>query len=126
MAKLKPKKKQQQIIFDSMQDFNKAVNIQFNRLMKEEIHKYQGRYEKAIEQAKIDAAKHVASLLVPLVINAMYEAYGIGPKRAEKFIEYFNRHIECVNEGVLNYNDYENWCKEMGYKFIKMEDEDEK
>lgn len=118
MTKLKPKKKQEQIIFNSKQEFNQAVNAKFKPLIDEEVRKLMDKYQKAVEQAKTDATREALTLILPIACNALYEAYGYREKRLEKFVRYFQIHMECLNDGVTDLDDYKQWCQDQGYNFI--------
>ncbi len=126
MAKLKPKKKQEQIIFNSKQEFNQAVNAKFKPLIDEEVKKLMQKYEAAVSEAKTNATREALMLILPIACNALYEAYGYREKRLEKFVKYFQVHMECLNEGITTLEDYKQWCQDQGYKFIDiLEVEDE-
>lgn len=118
MAKLKPKKKQEQIIFNSKQEFNQAVNAKFKPLIDEEVKKLMQKYEAAVSEAKTNATREALILILPIACNALYEAYGYREKRLEKFVRYFQIHMECLNDGVTDLDDYKQWCQDQGYKFI--------
>lgn len=119
MAKLKvPKKKSQQIVFKDKHAFLQEINKRFKPLIDEEIVKYNATMAKEIEKAKIEATKEAMMLILPMSCNALYEAYGIGEKRMEKFLEYFKIHLECLNKGVTDLNDYAKWCEDNKIKFF--------
>jgi len=108
VAKPKPKKKQEQIIFKNKHEFNQAVNAKFKPLIDEEVKKLMDKYQKAVEQAKTDATREALALILPIACNALYEAYGYREKRLEKFVKQFQIHMECLNMGVTDLDDYKN------------------
>ncbi len=125
MSKLKQKKKQQ-IVFNSKHELSKFINENFKTKINAEIRKYHANLEKEVQEevakSRAEYMKQASIMLIPLVLNSLYEAYGIGSKRAVKFIEYFNKHIECYNDGIVDYDSYVQWCKDMGYKFIDVKE----
>lgn len=80
--------------------------------------------DKELEKVKLQATKDAGNIMLPVIATALYEAYGFGIKRIEKFVEYFNKHIECINDGVTTAEQYEEWCKEQGYKCLIVEAEE--
>lgn len=77
-----------------------------------------------MEKIRIQATKDAGTLMLPLIASALYEAYGFGEKRLEKFVEYFNKHLECLNDGIITVDQYEQWCKDQGYKCLIVEAEE--
>ena len=119
MAKLKvPKKKSQQIVFKDNTHSYRKLTSDLNHYVDEEIVKYNATMAKEIEKAKIEATKEAMMLILPMSCNTLYEAYGIGEKRMEKFLEYFKIHLECLNKGITDLNDYAKWCEDNKIKFF--------
>lgn len=104
----------EQIVFRNKKEFNQAVNRKFKPLINEEIKKYHAN----LEQAKIKATEDALMFILPLCCTVLNEVYGFGSKRQEKFIEYFIKHMECLEEGVTDIEQYKEYCKENRVKFF--------
>ncbi|MBP1924614.1 hypothetical protein J2Z76_000467 [Sedimentibacter acidaminivorans] len=109
--------------FNNKKEFNEAVNKKFKPLINAEVEKLHAAYAKEMEEAKIQATMDASTMMLPLIATSLYEAYGFGQKRIEKFIEYFNKHLECIGDGITSADQYEDWCKEKGYDCLIMEAE---
>lgn len=96
-----------EIHFKNMAELNAETNRRIKLILEKEIKKY-----------KQAATKEALILLLPLVCTALYEAYGFGEKRQEKFINYFQMHMECINDGITELEQYRAWCVEQGYKYF--------
>lgn len=107
-----------QIIFDSTLDLTQEINRRVQPLIDKEIEKYHAN----LEQAKIEATKEALILLLPIACTSLYEAYGFGEVRQQKFIDYFVKHMECVNMGVTDLEQYREFCVEQGLKYFEMEE----
>lgn len=104
-----------QIIFDGPLDLKLEVKRQIKPMLKE-----------IADKAKQEAVTEALELMFPIACNAIYEAYGIGPKRQEQFLKYFKIHLQCLDEGVTTIDDYEKWCADSKIKtFKKLEEKDE-
>jgi hypothetical protein len=110
--------------FNNKKEFNEAVNKKFKPLINAEVVKLQAAYAKEIEGVKAQATLDASTMLLPMIATSLYEAYGFGQKRIERFVEYFNKHLECISDGVTTADQYEDWCKEKGYDCLIMEAED--
>lgn len=62
--------------------------------------------------------KTVMLLMLPISCTALYEAYGFAEVRQQKFIDYFIKHMSCINEGIVNLEQYKEFCKDQGYKYF--------
>lgn len=80
--------------------------------------------DKEIEQVKEQATKDACTLMLPVIATCLYEAFGFGLKRFEKFAEYFDKHLSCISDGITTADQYEAWCKEQGYKCLIVEAEE--
>lgn len=108
--------------FRNKKEFNEAVNKKFKPLINAEIEKYHNN----LEQAKIKSTKEALILLLPIACTAIHEAYGFAEKRQEKFIEYFTTHMQCINDGITDIQQYKDWCIENKIKYfevVEIEDE---
>ena len=109
--------KDKKIIYDSI----KEVSEDFNRRAKPMIDEAIADYHKKLEQAKQESTKEALILLLPIVCTSLYEAYNFGEVRQQKFIDYFVRHMECINLGVTDIEQYREFCVEQGLKFFDIE-----
>lgn len=64
--------------------------------------------------------KTVMLLMLPISCTALYEGYGFGEKRLEKFIEYFHTHMECINQGVTDLDQYKKFCEDQRWKYFEV------
>lgn len=103
-----------QIIFDNIKDLNEEIN----RKYKPKIDAAIREYHETLKVAKREATKDALILLLPIGCTALYEAYGFGEKRQDRFIEYFSTHMECIDKGITEIEQYREWCKEQGYKYF--------
>lgn len=76
----------------------------------------------AKEQATTKGTETALKLLLPLIVNALYEVQGIGEKRINQFIDRFNVHMECLQDGIVTPEEYRDWCLEQGYKVVEVEE----
>ena len=95
------------IIFENRAE----LNLKTKELVRKEV-------AKLIDEAKRKSTEEALTLILPMACNALYECYGFGEKRLEKFIDQFMLHMECLQDGVTGLDDYAKWCKDQGYKFI--------
>ncbi len=120
------KAKNGNLIFENAADLNKEIQRKIQPKIDKAIEEYHEKYNAAVEQAKTDATRNALLMIYPIACNAIYEAYGIGAKRMDKFLEYFSRHLECLNMGVTDLEDYKKWCEDSGIRFhevVEVEDE---
>ncbi len=120
------KAKNGNLIFENAADLNKEIQRKIQPKIDKAIEEYHEKYNTAVEQAKTDATKEALLMIYPIACNAIYEAYGIGAKRMDKFLEYFSRHLECLNSGVTDVDDYKKWCEDEKIKYfdvVEVEDE---
>lgn len=75
---------------------------------------------KVIEQAKRKSTEEALLSLLPIACTSLYEAYGFAEKRQERFIDYFITHMECINDGITDIEEYRKWCQEQGYKYFNV------
>lgn len=118
------KAKDGRLIFDDVKDLNKEIQRRIKPQVDEAIKKYNESLAEEIKKVKEQATIDAGTLMLPIIATALYEAYGFGEKRLEKFVEYFNKHLECINDGVTTADQYEDWCREQGYDCLIMEAEE--
>ena len=96
------------------------LNQFFNKKLKPIIDGEIEEYHKNLEKAKINSTKEALTLILPIACTSLYEAFGFAEKRQEKFIDCFTKHIECLNEGVTDLDDYQKWCKDNKIKYFEV------
>ncbi len=107
-------------------ELNAEIQRKIQPKIDKAIEEYHEKYNAAVEQAKTDATRNALLMIYPIACNSIYEAYGIGTKRMDKFLEYFSRHLECLNSGVTDVDDYKKWCEDEKIKYfdvVEVEDE---
>lgn len=104
------------IIFPDMKNVTDFFNIKAKPMIEEAIENYHSK----VEEVKQDATKEALILLLPIVCTSLYESYGFGEKRLQKFIEYFLIHMECINNGVTDLQQYKDFCKDQNWRFFDM------
>lgn len=92
------------IIFKNQAELNTETNRRIDLILE----------KKAIEY-KAEATERAMTLLLPIIGTVLYETFGFGQKRLDRFAEGFDKHLECIEEEVLTLEQYQNWCKEQGY-----------
>lgn len=97
------------LIFKNRAELNAETNKRIKKILETEIVKY-----------KQSATKEALILLLPLACTSLYEAYGLAEKRQERFIDYFITHMECINDGITDIEEYRKWCQEQGYKYFNV------
>lgn len=119
------KAKDGRLIFDNTKDLTTEINRRIRPQLNAEIDKLHKTYDEQIAKVKEQATVDASTMMLPIIATSLYEAYGFGYKRIEKFVEYFNKHLECINDGITTADQYVDWCKEQGYKCLIVEAEDE-
>lgn len=119
------KAKDGRLIFDDIKDLNTEINRRIKPKVDKAIEEYHSMLESEVGKVKVQATLDASTLMLPIISTCLYEAYGFGVKRIEKFVEYFNKHLECINDGITTPDQYQEWCKEQGYKCLIVEAEDE-
>ena len=79
------------------------------------------KMSKAVETYHKTDTKNALNLFKPLALNALYEVPGVGEKRINQFLDRFNVHMECLQDGVVTPEEYRDWCLEQGYKVVEVE-----
>lgn len=101
-----------EIHFKNQAELNKETNRRIKKILETEIVKY-----------KQAATKEAMLLILPIAFTALHEAYGFGEKRLQRFADCFMLHMECINAGVTDLEQYKEFCEEQGYKVLEVEDE---
>lgn len=111
------KAKNGNIIFPDMKSVSEFFNIKAKPMIDQAIEDY----HKKLEQAKEDATKEALILMLPIACTSLNESYNFSEVRLQKFIDCFENHMSCINEGVTNLEQYKEFCKDEGWKFFDME-----
>ena len=104
------------IIFPNMKSVTDFFNVKAKPMIDQAIEDYHAK----VEEVKQDATKEALILLLPIVYTSLYESHNFGDKRLQKFTEHFIIHMECINSGVTNLEQYKDFCKDQNWRFFDM------
>lgn len=78
-----------------------------------------------IEKEKVKIVKDIWASIEPVISTCLYEAYGFGEVRQQKFFKYLKEHMLCLEEGYTVLEMYLRWCKDHNYSIYEVGQEDE-
>lgn len=80
------------------------------------------QYKQKIEELRNDLKLDIIQQLFGAIIISLHDEFGFGPKCVNKFIDKFNSNMDCINNGNVSLDDFNNWCNEndIQYQVKKM------